>query len=204
MSGEDVLLRYLFKRRMAGPPGVYVDIGCSVPFHDSDSYLFYCLGWSGVTIDLHGSYAARWAKDRPRDKFVHAAVSDVPGEVFVYGNGQNAGMDAISTSPTPPGPGLSLIDKVATRRLDDILNEALPPGTSIQFFSIDVEGSEIGVLRSNDWDKWRPEIILMECHEFTLEEPLKVPAVALLHDLGYVVDSKMHVNLFFRDTRSSR
>ena len=47
--------------------------------------------------------------------------------------------------------------------MKDILNEHLKDkGKTIDFLSIDVEGNDMNVLRSNDWNKYRPEFVLVE------------------------------------------
>jgi hypothetical protein len=48
--------------------------------------------------------------------------------------------------------------KLKTRTLSSVLGEYLPAGIAIDFMSIDVEGMEIEVLRSNDWLKYSPEL----------------------------------------------
>ena len=82
------------------------------------------------------------------------------------------------------------------RRLDALFADHLGD-TQIQFMSIDVEGAELGVLRSNDWVRWRPELIMMECLGFDFTAPLALPAVAYLAERGYRLDSKLGENLVF-------
>jgi hypothetical protein len=53
---------------------------------------------------------------------------------------------------------------IKTQRLENILDK-LAPATDIDFMSIDVEGLEINVLNSNNWDKYRPKAILLESFE---------------------------------------
>ena len=46
--------------------------------------------------------------------------------------------------------------------LKEILDRHVPEGTQIDFLSIDVEGWEMEILQSNDWDKYRPKVVLIE------------------------------------------
>lgn len=57
-----------------------------------------------------------------------------------------------------------LIDAVEVKveRLDELLARFLPPGQQIDFLSVDVEGLDEEVLRSNDWNRYRPRLILAE------------------------------------------
>ena len=49
-----------------------------------------------------------------------------------------------------------------TVALSTILNKNLPQAKEIDFLSIDVEGLDLQVLRSNNWDLYRPKFILVE------------------------------------------
>ena len=53
-----------------------------------------------------------------------------------------------------------------TKTLRSILDKYLPVGQKIDFLSIDVEGLDMEVLISNDWQKYRPEYILIEDKDF--------------------------------------
>jgi len=46
--------------------------------------------------------------------------------------------------------------------LDEILEKYLPKDQKIDFLSIDVEGMDLNVLRSNNFKKYRPKVILIE------------------------------------------
>jgi hypothetical protein len=52
--------------------------------------------------------------------------------------------------------------RIRTTRLSDVIDPHLPQGTSIAFMSIDVEGLDLDVLRSNNWEKFRPAVVLVE------------------------------------------
>jgi len=46
--------------------------------------------------------------------------------------------------------------------LKDVLDMNISKNDRLDFFDIDVEGLDIEVLKSNDWLKYRPKIILIE------------------------------------------
>ena len=204
IGGEDVALLTRFKRRIrARKPGIYVDIGGALPIRWSNTYIFYCYGWSGVAIDANPTRAPEWARLRPRDRFVAAVAGEGAARAYLFAHPTNGGMHQISLDPALPGPEFVLAGTVPMRRLDDVLAESFPGGASIQFFSIDVEGSELGVLRSNDWERWRPEVIMMECHDFRFDDPRAAPTVAFLMDQGYRLTAKVGANVMMEDTRAA-
>jgi hypothetical protein len=71
-------------------------------------------------------------------------------------------------------------------------------GREIQFLSLDVEGAELGVLKSNAWDTWRPEYILIEVKDFDMLAPRSSETINYLLELGYTLDSKVSENVILR------
>jgi hypothetical protein len=56
------------------------------------------------------------------------------------------------------------VEKVILRSLKSILDEYLPSGTEIDLLSVDAEGVDEMVLLSNDWNRYRPKVIIVENH----------------------------------------
>lgn len=58
-------------------------------------------------------------------------------------------------------------EKITTNTLREILTKHFPNNKIINFLPIDIEGIELEVLLSNDWEHFRPEYILVEycCEE---------------------------------------
>lgn len=195
-SGEDMALRKLLKHRIARRQGgMYLDIGCSAPCCSSNSYLFYCLGWRGVCVDPNPEAAPHWKESRPEDVFISAAVGKREGSTRLFFHKTNLGMHVIGDAP--PSDDYAGETVVPVRRLDSILAEHAK-GRDIQFLSLDVEGAELGVLKSNAWDTWRPEYILIEAKDFDMLAPRKSETINFLLDLGYTLDSKVSENIILR------
>ena len=54
------------------------------------------------------------------------------------------------------------VKDMETSTLEEIFEKHLPHGQEIDFISIDVEGLDLQVLKSNDWNRFRPKIVLIE------------------------------------------
>ena len=54
------------------------------------------------------------------------------------------------------------IEKIKTMRLETILDKWLPINQKIDFMSVDVEGLDLSVLKSNNWNKYRPFYLVCE------------------------------------------
>ena len=64
------------------------------------------------------------------------------------------------------------------------LDKYLPKGQTIDFISIDVEGLDYNVLLSNDWEKYQPQIILVE-ENVNVDELGNSPIYQFLKSKGY-------------------
>jgi len=71
-EGEDRMLLTLLPDK-----GRYLDIGCSSPVKQSNTYLLYLNGWEGTCIDCRRLRRFKWI--RPRDKFIQTTVTDISG-----------------------------------------------------------------------------------------------------------------------------
>ena len=92
LRGEDIAIAQHFKWQIAeNKTGFFVDIGCAWPIQISNTYLFSCLGWSGVGIDMNQFHREGWQRTRPRDIFVEAAVGDSDSNVNVFAPNENVG-----------------------------------------------------------------------------------------------------------------
>ena len=80
--------------------------------------------------------------------------------------------------------------KLKTKTLKDILDHHLPIGKQIDLLSIDVEGLDMEVLKSNDWSKYLPTIILVEDKEFDFESPEESEIYSYLSQKKYKLVGK--------------
>jgi hypothetical protein len=85
--------------------------------------------------------------------------------------------------------------------LAEILDRYLPAGQSIDFLTVDVEGMDEEVLRSNDWVKYRPQLVLAEDLALrSLTSPTDATLVRLMAGYGYELFAKTVNTLFFRQS----
>jgi FkbM family methyltransferase len=75
--------------------------------------------------------------------------------------------------------------EVPTDTLASVLQARLPANTRIDFLSIDVEGLDLPVLESNDWNRFRPECVCVEHSLADLLELPTTPLYQLLSPFGY-------------------
>jgi FkbM family methyltransferase len=200
-AGEDLVLDFLTGHK---PNGFYVDVGCNRPRQGSNSYRFYRKGWSGIVIDANPDFARQFAAVRPRDLFVNACVSDVQGEVdfHIFAGDSLSSISGNSLYDDPKQYEVHRVDRVVTRRLDDILETAKAPA-AFDFLSIDVEGHDEAVLRSINLDRFTPHVIVVELND-TGFDPGRIADSATmkrLGALGYEPIAMHWHNLFLRKNK---
>src|SRR5579871_978758 len=149
MGLNNVFKYRIFQRK----PGFYVDIGCGSPFDISNTYHFYCMGWRGLCVDANNIWVPSWAALRSEDIFINAAIGENAGKTFLFRHESNRGMARISdTNVAPTSEYLPNPDHLPLVRLDALFAEHVGD-KSIQFMTMDIEGAELGALKSNDWTR---------------------------------------------------
>lgn len=200
MAGEDVLLSHYFD---ISKPGFYVDVGCNDPRDHSNTFFLYSHGWRGVAIDANASVLRGFKRMRPRDITVHAAVSNVAKEV-TFALSQDSRLSTLSREFEGSwSPVHAVIDRIAmqSRTLQSILEEHQVPAT-FALLSIDVEGHDYEVLTSFDIHRFRPSVIVIECHDFRFDSVMENRVYSYLTGYGYAMTAFVNANAIFRDQRS--
>jgi len=168
-TGEDILLNGVLKNK---PYGFYIDIGAYDPIHYSNTYLFFVRGWNGINIDANPDFIKKFNQSRPKDINISAGVSDKPGELIYY-QYKNGVFNTFSKEKMKQYGHPIKKTKINVLRLDNILDNYLPKGTIIDFMNVDVEGFDLRVLKSNNWKKYRPNIIAVESDKPDIDKFLK-------------------------------
>ena len=166
-NAEDLLVDAILGCK---PAGTYVDIGANDPVAFSNTKRFYDRGWAGICIEPNPERYNKLTRQRERDVVINCGISETEGYFPFYILDQ----DMISTFDLTIANNMKLergakivqtLD-IPTYRLDSLLDKNLND-KSIDFISIDVEGNELAVLKSNNWKKFNPSAIVIEmCNNF--------------------------------------
>jgi FkbM family methyltransferase len=153
---EDVLLQRVFSETASG---FYIDIGAFDPVIGSVTKAFYDRGWRGINIEP-GLIFEKLLAERPRDINLQLAVWDKAGELSFFEDQADLGTSRVvgEQPDEDAGTGERLVpcdmldNIVRTHAADEVIN----------FLKIDAEGSESRIIRSTDWTRLRPQIVLVE------------------------------------------
>jgi len=162
-DGEDRILARVFDQQ---PHGFYVDVGAHHPWRFSNTYLFYHRGWKGINIDAAPGSMRPFHRHRRRDINLEMGVASSVSTLRMYLFDE----PALNTFDATRAQYISSLGQFCLRGVQEvpvaplatILHDHCPAGTKIDFLSVDVEGLDLQVLRSNDWQAYRPQVVVVE------------------------------------------
>jgi FkbM family methyltransferase len=203
-EGEDVILLRMFESRRSG---FYVDVGAHHPRRFSNTFLLYQRGWRGINIDPNPAAIELFKAQRPRDISIALAISNEPGTLtyFVFDDPALNTLDESLARERERATTYRIVrsQAVPVARLDSVLGEHLASGEAIDFMSVDAEGYDFRVVQSNDWTRFRPRCLLVECLESSLSSLSGHPLHRFLEERGYEIYAKTVNTVFYLDARCS-
>jgi FkbM family methyltransferase len=210
-DGEDVLLR-VFCYKGKAYKGFYVDIGAFDPVQASNTQWFYERHWTGINIDANPCSIKLFNKRRKRDINVESGVSDKSGVMEYYYWGEDSSMNTFNkdlyTQWTSEGRKLKEIKKVKVQTINEILDNYLPIGKHINFISLDIEGFEMRILKTFNFNKYAPDYFLIEDLDYSNEntdfmEFASSPLYRFMKAQGYIVVAKTRLTVVFKRTAAN-
>ena len=163
-KGEDLVIYNFFKHERKG---FYIDIGAYHPKMNSNTKFFYDKGWYGINIEPNPAKIRLFSKTRKRDINLNVGVGVVTRKMVFY----KFEADGLSTFSKKEADSLLKIGyklrkkiKIQMYRLEDIMRKYVK--SDIDFMSVDTEGLDLDVLRSNNWEQYRPKLLCIETLDF--------------------------------------
>ena len=171
-AGEDDMLMGWFNNIC---DGTYIELGGLDGVRFSNSHVFNKggLGWKGVLIELDHDNYMKSTVNRPNEiANINAGVCGAPQTLHaVTGGAFNNAMGGIWEFKSPEGrerywPGITLdnpaVKEIQCDTMDGLLLSYAPHTTYFDFLSLDVEGAEISVLESIDFNRVGFGVMLIE------------------------------------------
>jgi FkbM family methyltransferase len=156
--------------------GTFVEVGANEPTSTGSQswHLESELGWSGVLVEPNPGLAEKARQLRPKAKVFECACTspEKVGTLTLYipirGEHHVAAHASVEINADDFSYTKHHEIKVKARTLDEILAESSV--TKIDLLSLDVEGTEMDVLRGLDLSKYHPKLILLEDKFLYLEK----------------------------------
>jgi FkbM family methyltransferase len=200
-AGEDRILDYLFHELHIVKP-TYLDLGANNPIAFNNTYFLYLKGCRGVCVEPDPSLIRALRKYRRRDTILNIGVgvsTATEADFYVY---PEKGLNTFSKEEVEyrnqvGTQKVQKIIKIPLKTINNIIEENFisPPN----LLSIDVEGMDLAILTTLDFDKYKPDVICAET--ITYDEgrgAKKVPQlITFVCSKGYVVYADTHINTIF-------
>ncbi|MBI3417826.1 MAG: FkbM family methyltransferase [Verrucomicrobia bacterium] len=162
---EDELIWQFFGRRTNG---FFVEVGANEPQGGSQTWFFEQHGWRGILVEPQSRLCERLRSERPHSQVFQVACGAPghPKELPFY-VAETSGHSSLAKNLIDPNTHYVGTELVKVMTLDDVLAEAGVP--HVDFISIDVEGTQLDVLRGFDLRRHRPALLLLEDHLHNLQ-----------------------------------
>jgi len=179
--------------------GFYVDVGSNHPVKISNTYRLYCLGMRGICIEPTASLARLHARFRDEDTVLNGAVGTDDRLMVLYEMYPHM-FSTFSREQCEQNlqRGMKLLRQalVPVFRLSTILDSYTPRGRGkFALLSVDTEGFDEVVLRSNDWERFRPRLVVAEGND----EQSAATIRGFLQSVGYTIAQSFGINAIFQD-----
>ncbi|MFT5800454.1 MAG: hypothetical protein ACI956_000257 [Nonlabens sp.] len=193
-EAEDVALRRIFPKRYKG---LFVDVGCFHPVKYNNTYHFYKKGWRGVNIDIDPIKIQGFNWLRRGDINIVKAVSDKKGSLQYWTNGFYSLVNTLDKAVAESRDNYEL-KTVETDTLTNIVDDTKYKNKQIDVLTIDAEGHDFIVLKSLDFKRYQPKVIVIETYAKRLEEVAELDIFKYLQQQDYDLVNWAGLSLIFR------
>ncbi|HEY4151240.1 MAG TPA: FkbM family methyltransferase [Chitinophagaceae bacterium] len=207
-AGEDVILdRFFYKSGIQHPS--YLDIGANHPAYISNTYFFYLRGSKGVCIEPNPRLAQYIRKQRPRDTVLNVGVGiDEQTEADFYLFPDHAdGLSTFSKNEAEHWQEVGMkgmgkisyekIIKVPLQTINSVIGNHFTAAPDL--LSIDVEGLDLQILQTLDFNRYRPVAICVETLSYDEQqrEHKRSDIIEFLLARDYEIYADTHINTIF-------
>ena len=160
MDGEDLAIdQYIEKKEK----GFYVDIGAHHPIHRNNTQLLFNRGWEGINIDVNQFSIDLFNFLRPDDLNLLTAISDQEGEITFYYQKKFSQLNTTDKKIAHEHFNGNFNERlVKCQSIHNILINSKYKEVKIDFLNIDVEGAEMKVLKTLNFEIYDPKVICIE------------------------------------------
>jgi FkbM family methyltransferase len=199
-TGEDLIVAAIFQHLNIERP-TYLDIGAWDPIQGSNTYLFCRAGSHGVLVEPNPVLCEKLRRARPRDVVLNTGIGLERRTEADYYMFENSAMNTFSKEQAEGLPGIygdqyskPRVVKTPLVPINDVIAEQFKDGPP-DFLSVDVEGLDLGILKSLDFVRFGPRVICVETDSTVIEQSR--PIFELMEQQGYRLWGRTPHNAIF-------
>ena len=199
--GEDLIVNFIFSSLQIKKP-TYLDIGAHHPAYLSNTAYFYSKGCSGINIEPDSTLFIAFKKNRRKDINLNIGIGIQQGTLDFY----------LMSSPTmntfskeeaealvlEHGMSIKQVLSVPVDTLPNIIDEYCA-GKFPDFLSLDVEGIDLKILTTIDYQRTCPKVVCVETISFSNEGRGKkdLNIINFLQEKDYILYADTYINSIF-------
>ncbi|WP_369594568.1 FkbM family methyltransferase [Lysinibacillus pakistanensis] len=170
-AGEDSILAYIiYVLGILFEDVTYIDLGANHAKEMSNTYYFYNRGAKGVLVEANSKLLPELKLYRNRDIILNNVVDVVDEEIVNFyilsGDGLSTPDLKVAKRFCEINPHLEIVEEkpIKTITYNSIVEQYL--GKAPTILSIDIEGKDLELLNSIDFENYRPLLIVVEMIEY--------------------------------------
>lgn len=202
--GEDRIVYFFFRYMLEREHVSYIDIGANDPVRLNNTYLLYreFSNKHGVLVDANPACVKKLKRKRKKDLVVNYGLSaDGKGSLGLY----RFKSDTLNTFSEEDAlayeaKGNKLLDKIDVPMIsiNELHDQFFDSSEDVDFLSIDIEGMDFDVLKSIQFDRWKPLTVCVESSEYYGDKRADFDEiVCFFKSKGYVILGDTWINTLF-------
>jgi FkbM family methyltransferase len=211
-SGEDLILAHLFYKLNIERPS-YLDIGANHPAFISNTYYFYLRGSRGVCVEPNPFLAKKIRQLRNKDIVINAGVGigeATEADFYLFPDDAH-GLSTFVKEEAEywQTTGMKRRGKIAYEKvikmslvtINSLMEKYFKAGPD--FISLDVEGYDLGILQSLNFELYAPKVICVETISYDKDqrEIKNAEIIQFLQGKGFQIYADTHVNTIFLNNK---
>lgn len=198
-SGEDIIINFLFKNLLNIKTPSYLDIGAHHGSFLSNTYLLYKNGSRGVLVEPDPILFKKLQKSRKKDICLNVGVGVSilkEADFYIFNHSVLNTFLKEEVEVYDKSIKLEKIIKVPLININEIIEKNFK--TCPDFISIDTEGLDFEILKSLNFDKYRPKVFCIE----TLSHNSRFKNIVItdfLNNLSYILYGDTYLNSIYVD-----
>jgi FkbM family methyltransferase len=200
-AGEDAVLRFLFADKKISQIS-YLDVGTNIPDHFNNTYLFYKNGSRGVCVEADKTLISKIKELRPEDKVLNVGVSskgENEADFYIF---DVKGLNTFDQEEAKKK------EAFGTVRITEVVKIPLMDINTIiksnfdnypDLLSIDIEGLDLSVLKTLDFEKYPLPVICVETCIYSENHirPKDKRIAEFMLTKGYEIYADTYINTIF-------
>jgi FkbM family methyltransferase len=200
-AGEDRIIKYIFDGVGISTPS-YLEIGVYDPIECNNTFLFYQNGSRGVCVEADETLIPNIKRHRPEDKILNYGVGINDFEESEFYIFDVAGLNTFDKEEAIKRASLGTykivkISKVKLMSINTIIRENFK--TYPDLLSIDIEGWDLKVLKTLDFNKYPIPVICVETCTYSENhiKPKELSISDFMLSKKYFIYADTYINTIF-------